>query len=226
MFVLGDDSSGAGIAGIANPAAYSASVSPGMVVAVYGANLANTTDSATASPLQYSLDGVTAAVNGIAAPVVYVSPTQINIQIPYEAGAGPAVLGIDNNGQITGFQFAIAASAPGIYADAGGNLSPTPTVAQGGTTTLYVNGAGDVAGLIRTGYAPPSSTAANYTPLLPVSVTVGGAPAFLQSVGLMPNQFGVTQVKFTLPASVAAGVQPVVVTVGGVSSPPVNVTVQ
>jgi hypothetical protein len=208
MFVLGDDSSGAGIAGIANPAAYSASVSPGMVVAVYGANLANTTDSATASPLQYSLDGVTAAVNGIAAPVVYVSPTQINIQIPYEAGAGPAVLGIDNNGQITGFQFAIAASAPGIYADAGGNLSPTPTVAQGGTTT------------------PPSSTAANYTPLLPVSVTVGGAPAFLQSVGLMPNQFGVTQVKFTLPASVAAGVQPVVVTVGGVSSPPVNVTVQ
>jgi uncharacterized protein (TIGR03437 family) len=89
-----------------------------------------------------------------------------------------------------------------------------------------VNGAGDVAGLIRTGYAPPSSTAANYTPLLPVSVTVGGAPAFLQSVGLMPNQFGVTQVKFTLPASVAAGVQPVVVTVGGVSSPPVNVTVQ
>jgi uncharacterized protein (TIGR03437 family) len=56
-------------------------------------------------------------------------------------------------------------------------------------------------------------------------VTVGGEPVFLQTVGLNPGQVGVTQVKFALPASVPAGVQPVVVTVGGVSSPTVNVTV-
>jgi uncharacterized protein (TIGR03437 family) len=35
----------------------------------------------------------------------------------------------------------------------------------------------------------------------------------------------VTQVNFTIPADAQTGVQPVVVTVGGVSSAPVNVTV-
>jgi uncharacterized protein (TIGR03437 family) len=224
MFVLGPNTSGAAIAGITNPATYSTAVSPGMLVAVFGTNLASTTSAASGSPLAYSLGGVSAAVNGIAAPLAYVSPTQVNIQIPYEAGAGPAVLGIDNNGQIAGFQFQISASAPGIFADTDGYLSPTPAVRRSGTTTLLLAGAGEVSNLIRTAYSP--SSAATYKPLLPLSVTVGGTPAFLQAVGLTPGQFGVTQVKFTLPSSVAPGVQPVVVTVGGVSSPPVNVTVQ
>jgi uncharacterized protein (TIGR03437 family) len=155
--------------------------------------------------------------------LAYVSPTQVDIQIPYEVGAGPAVLGIDNNGQIAGFQFQISASAPGIFADAGGYLVPTPAVPRGGTTTLLLAGAGEVAGQIQTAYSP--SSAGTYSPLLLLSVTVGGEPVFLQTVGLNPGQVGVTQVKFALPASVPAGVQPVVVTVGGVSSPTVNVTV-
>jgi uncharacterized protein (TIGR03437 family) len=227
MFVLGGSTSGTAIAGIASPATYLTSVSPGMAIAVFGSNLANTTGTAAGNPLPYSLDGVTAAVNGVPAPILYVSPTQVNVQIPYEAGAGQAVLGIDNNGQIAGFQFPISAAAPGIFADANGNLSPTPTVTQGGTTTLYMTGAGEVSELIRTGFAPTSAEqAALFQPLLPVSVTVGGAQAFLRTVNLLPNQFGATQITFTLPASVGAGVQPVVVTVGGVSSPPVNVTVQ
>jgi uncharacterized protein (TIGR03437 family) len=225
MFVLGSNPSGAAVTIIASPATYSAVVSPGMVIAVFGANLANTTDTATGNSLPYSLDGVTAAVNGIATPVAYVSPTQVNIQIPYEAGAGPAVLGINNNGQIAGFQFPISSAAPGIFADASGNLSPTPIVAQGGTMSLQMVGAGQVSNSIPTGYAPTTS-ASTYKPLLPVSVTVGGVPAFIQSMGLAPNQFGVTQVTFTLPTSVAPGVQQVVATVGGVSSPAVNITVK
>jgi uncharacterized protein (TIGR03437 family) len=224
MFVLGPNTAGMAIGGVANPATYSAAVSPGMLVAVFGANLASAASTASGNPLPYSLGGVSAAVNGIAAPLAYVSPTQVNIQIPYEVGAGPAVLGIDNHGQIAGFQFQISASAPGIFADANGSLIPTPAVARAGTTTLFLAGAGEVSNLIPTAYSPTSAT--TYKPLLPLSVTVGGAPAFLQSAGLTPNQFGVTQVKFTLPSSVPAGVQPVVVTVGGVSSPPVNVTVQ
>jgi uncharacterized protein (TIGR03437 family) len=224
MFVLGANTSGAAIAAVANPATYSTAVSPGMPVAVFGTNLASATSTASSNPLPYSLGGVSAAVNGIAAPLVYVSPTQVNLQIPYEAGAGPAVLGIDNNGQIAGFQFQVSAAAPGIFADASGNLIPTSVVPRGGTATLLLVGAGEVFNLIRTAYSP--SSVATFKPLLPLAVTVGGAPAFLQSVGLNPGQFGVTQVKFTLPSSVPSGVQPVVVTVGGVSSPPANVTVE
>jgi uncharacterized protein (TIGR03437 family) len=224
MFVLGGNTSGVSIDGVANPATYSTAASPGMVVAIFGTGLASATSTASGTPLPYSLGGVSAAVNGIAAPLAYVSPTQVDIQIPYEVGAGPAVLGIDNNGEIAGFQFQISASAPGIFADAAGYLVSTPAVPAGGTATLLLAGAGEVSNLMRTAYSPSSAT--SNSPLLPLSVTVGGEPVFLQTVGLAPLQFGVTQVKFTLPASVPAGVQPVVVTVGGVSSPPVNVTVQ
>jgi uncharacterized protein (TIGR03437 family) len=226
MFVLGDSSSGIAISSVVSSATYLPAVSPGMMVAVFGANLAAATI-ASGNPLPYSLGGVSATVNGIAAPLAYVSPTQVNLQIPYEAGSGPAVLGIDNNGQIAGFQLQISPAAPGIFADAGGNLSPVPTMPQLGTGTLYLAGAGEVSGLMRTGQAPTTvAVGAEYTPLLPLSVTVGGTPAFVLAVGLAPNQFGVTQVKFAVPQSVSTGVQPVVVTVGGVSSPPVNVTLQ
>ena len=197
-----------------------------MVVAVYGSNLANSTDTAAGHPLPYSLDGVSAAVNGIAAPIVYVSATQVNVQIPYEAGAGPAVLGIDNNGQIAGIQLAISPSAPGVFADANGNLYPTSTVAQGGMVTLYLAGAGEVSNQIPTGDAPSTATASRYQPLSPVSVTVGGTEAFVLEMKLTANEVGTTQATILVPSSVPAGVQPVVVTIGGVSSPPVNVTVQ
>jgi len=197
-----------------------------MVVSVFGTNLANTTDTGTGNPLPYSLDGVSAAVNGIAAPIVYISPTQINIQIPYEAGAGQAVVGINNNGQIAGSQVAISATAPGIYVDGSGNVSPTFTVAQGGILTLYLAGAGEVTNQITTGYAPTASTANQFQPLLPVSVTVGGTQAFVLASKLTANQVGTTQLTILVPPSVAAGVQPVVVTIGGASSSPANVTVQ
>lgn len=224
MFVLGPSDPGQSITMVANSATYSSSVSPGMVVAVFGTHLAGSSSTASGNPLPYSLGGVSASVNGIPAPMVYVSTTQVNLQIPYEAGAGAAVLGINNNGQIAGFQFQIAPSAPGLLTDGAGNLSPNATVAQGGTTTLYLMGGGEVLNQIRTGAAPSSST--TYKPLLPLSVTVGGTEAFVQSVGLSANDFGVTQVRITLPASVQTGVQPVVVTVGGASSPPANITVQ
>jgi uncharacterized protein (TIGR03437 family) len=223
MFVIGTSAPGSAITAVLNPASYSPAVAPGIVVAVFGTNLSSTTDTATGTLLPYSLDGITAAVNGIGAPLVYVSPTQINIQIPYDAGAGPAVLGINNNGQILGFQFTISPAAPALLTDAAGNLSPTASVPQGGTATLLLVGAGEVADQLPTAYASPST---GYQPMLPVSVTVGGSPAFVQSVGQALNQFGVTQVSFTLPASVTKGVQPVVVTVGGIASPSANITVQ
>ena len=76
-------------------------------------------------------------------PLLYASPTQLNIQVPYEAGAGPAVLGINNNGQIAGYLFQVAPSSPGIVS-VNGAISPTASAKQGAYATLYVTGVGDV----------------------------------------------------------------------------------
>jgi uncharacterized protein (TIGR03437 family) len=55
---------------------------------------------------------------------------------------------------------------------------------------------------------------------------VGGVPALLQFAGLSPLGLGTAQVNFYVPPSTPAGSQPVVVTVGGTASAPVNVTIK
>ena len=227
MLVLGGSTSGTAIGGVANAASFQSTVSPGMLLSVFGTQLANTTASASGNPLPFSTNGVSATVNGLAAPILYESPTQLNIQVPYSAGAGPAVLSVNNNGQIAGFQFQLSPSAPGIFADANGNLAPNSTVQQGGITTLFFTGAGVVSPQIDTAFAPSSQTPVYLlpAPVLPLSVTVGGVPAFVYFAGIASGLIGTMQVNFLVPASVPVGVQPLVVTVNGVASKAVNLTV-
>jgi uncharacterized protein (TIGR03437 family) len=226
MFVLGGSSSGTVISSVESRADNAQSTaSPGALVAVSGSNLAGATASASSNPLSYSTGGVSATVNGIAAPLLYVSSNQVQLQVPYEVGAGPAVLGINNNGQIAGFPIQIAPAAPAVFADANGGLSPNATVKAGSATSLYVTGAGEVSPMLPTGWSPTSSSDIPQ-PVLPLSVTVGGVPAFLEYVGNSRGLVGTIQVNFKVPASVPAGPQPVVVTVNGVSSRPVTVTVE
>jgi uncharacterized protein (TIGR03437 family) len=57
-------------------------------------------------------------------------------------------------------------------------------------------------------------------------VTIGGVPASVFFVGEPSWSVGVSQINFTIPANAPLGQQPVVVTIGGVSSSPVYITVQ
>ncbi len=233
MMVFGGSTSGTSITGVANTASPTiTNGAPGMRLTVTGTQLANST-ATTPAPTRsapfyaFTLGGVSATVNGLAAPVLSISPTQLVIQIPYEAGAGPAVLGVNNNGQIAGFQFQMAPSAPAIYDDGNGNLAPSSTAKRGASASVLFNGAGDVPfnalfGPLDTAFLPEL----NYQPILPVSVTVGGVQAFLTANALSTSVLGETQVNFTVPASLTPGVQPVIVTVGGVASQAVNLTVQ
>ena len=86
MFVLGASSSGTAITSVADSVSYRPSVSPGQLLSVFGTRLANATGTAAGIPLSYSIEGVFATVNGVAAPLLYVSPGQINLQVPYEVG--------------------------------------------------------------------------------------------------------------------------------------------
>jgi uncharacterized protein (TIGR03437 family) len=227
MFIYGA-SGGSAISGVTNAESYQVAASPGMIMAVFGTQLATAPQSASALPLPLSMSGVAVTINGLPAPLYYISPTQLNVQVPYEAGAGPAVLGVNNQGQISGIQFQISPSAPGIVTDGNGNVNPTPMAQAGSIGVLYVTGDGVVTPALRDGFSPASGTPLPNLPhsLLPFSVTVGGIPAFLEFVGITPGVVGLTQVNFMVPGSVQAGMQPVVVIVNGVPSPPVNITVQ
>jgi uncharacterized protein (TIGR03437 family) len=166
--------------------------------------------------------GVAVLVNGIAAPLYYVSPGQLNVQIPYQTPAGgTAQLSINNNGQVTTQSFPVAAVAPGIFTDATGALVPTATAAPGQEIAFYITGAGAVSPAVATGAAPAASTPlANLPePLQTTTVTIGGVRAAIDFIGIPSGLVGVTQINVQVPSGIAAGVQPVVVTVGGVASP-------
>jgi uncharacterized protein (TIGR03437 family) len=71
--------------GIVNGATFAGDrVAPGTVLSLFGTHLALTTAQASAVPLPTSLGGVQVLVNGKPAPLFYVSPGQINFQLPWE----------------------------------------------------------------------------------------------------------------------------------------------
>jgi uncharacterized protein (TIGR03437 family) len=219
------------IAGVGNNFSGAPTAAPGEMVAVFGTAMAPDGVASIASflPLPLNLNGVSATVNGVSAPLYYVSPTQIDLQIPYETGAGPAVLGLNNNGQIAAFPIQVAATAPGLYPSAINPLTGalTTTVTQNQILILYVTGEGDVTPTLATGATPPFNTnPAKYpVPRQPLSVTIGGVPAPVGFAGIPNGVAGVTQIDMTVPANAPLGQQPLVVTVGGVPSQTVTLTV-
>jgi uncharacterized protein (TIGR03437 family) len=197
------------------------------MMTVFGTQLAGAGASAGVLPLPFSLGGVSATVNGVSAPIYYVSPGQINVQVPYETGIGLAVLGVNNNGQVASFPFTVAAAAPGLFTAADGSLTPSAAAKQGATAIAYITGDGDTTTFLITGASPPSgtTTAKLPRPKLPVTVTVGGVAATVSFAGVPPGLVGISQVNFTVPATAPLGVQPVVVSVGGVKTQTGRLTV-
>jgi uncharacterized protein (TIGR03437 family) len=225
------------ITGSTNAASFQQVYAPGMILAVFGTQLlapgavagANAAVANTV-PFPYTMAGVAATMDGEAAPLWYVSPTQWNIQIPYETAPGTRDLEINNNGQVTHESITVAAAAPGVFFGPSNlianGLAPVP---PGGETVLYLTGAGAVSPSIATGAAPLGGTAQNAlpSPTQTTTITVAGkpVPTPLQFNAIIPGLVGVVQVNFTVPAGVPAGSQPVVVTVGGVPSATVYLTV-
>ena len=218
---------GPAVTSVSNALSFTPGASPGMLLSVFGTQLANTTATTAGLPLPTSLGGVSVTVNGWPAPLMYVSPTQLNVQIPYETAGGTAALGINNNGQIGGFPFTVSPASPGILST-NGNIFPAVTVKPGAYATMYVTGTGDIDQNLLNGVpvANGTSVAGLPKPLLPVTVTVGGVAAIVQFAGSIPGVVGVTQINFVVPSSLTAGVQPVVVMAGGFPSAAANITLQ
>jgi uncharacterized protein (TIGR03437 family) len=220
-------SSAVSITGLANGASLKPVFAPGMVLSVFGAQLAPATGVAGFLPLPLTLNGVSATVNGVAAPLYFVSAGQINLQVPYETGIGTAVLAINNNGKLATSTFTAAAQAPGVFTASDGGLAPNVSGMQGQTLLAFITGDGDLAPTLATGATPASSISVSNLPKprLPVTMKVGGVDAKILFVGVPPGLAGVTQINFTVPTDAPVGDQPVVITVGGVDSPPAKLTI-
>ena len=178
-------------------------------------------------PLPTMLAGTAVTINGIAAPLYYVSPIQLNVQIPYEVTAGTAILRVNNNGRSISANFNVASVAPAIFTFNGSAPVPFATAARGQLITLYITGAGPVTPVVATGSAPAANTLiANLpTPATKPVVTVGGASAAVDFAGIPAWWAGVVQINYTVPANAPLGAQPVVVSIGAFHSAATTLTI-
>jgi len=224
---------------MSNAASYGSLFAPGMLVGVYGAGMGNLVEQATALPLPQFMGGFQAYVaygpgfgNSANASLSYVSPNQVNVQIPYEVPDGPAQMQL-TNGTLLGIvtlNFTVQDTAPGIFSySASGSGASSPiggaSASVGNSVSIYITGAGALNPAVGDGEgATPGTTSA---PVAAVSLTVGGVPVAAPSfIGAVSWEAGVVQITFTIPSGVGKGPQPVVVTVGSTKSLPANINIQ
>jgi uncharacterized protein (TIGR03437 family) len=216
------------ISALVNSASYRTSYAPGMLLSVFGSNLAPTTLTWTTMPLPTQMAGVTVTVNGLPVPLLYVSPTILNIQIPYELPTDtPLTLIVNNNGRVVTHSVTLAAAAPGIFTDSNFAPIPNPNGAAGDVVSLYITGAGATAPKIATGDAPAQSVDATVLPrpLQPVTVTVGGVNAMIRSAVVPWGLAGVIQISYQIPEGLPVGPNSLIVQIGNIPSAAANFTV-
>ncbi len=224
-----------------------AAAAPGSYIEIYGTDLAGTTREWAGSDFTdgnapTSLDGVSVTVGGQPAFVHFVSPTQVNVQIPAGVPAGSASVVVSYKGQTS-------ASAPlTIKALAGGLLAPSSFNVNGKQYVVAIHAAGGA--FVSNGNIPdvPAAPAApgetlifyglGFGPVSPddtpiagkiaqgltsltagVEFRIGQSAAKVEYAGLAPNLVGLYQFNVVVPPNAASGDLPLEVFLAGEAVP-------
>jgi uncharacterized protein (TIGR03437 family) len=203
-------------------------LSAGMIATIFGAELATTTTAATTLPLPTELAGRSVFVRGgsdgreVAAPLLFVSPTQINYIVPEElAGQGPMVIKVTEGMRPVGGGFAILERiAPGIFtanADSRGVAAAVVYCVKPDGSASYEPVSQFDAARNQFVFAPidfgPEGDQLllvlfgtgwrNRVSLSDVTVSVGGTSAPVEYAGLQTTIPGLDQINARLPRSLA-----------------------
>jgi uncharacterized protein (TIGR03437 family) len=198
-----------------------AALAPGSLFSIYGTGLAPAPEAAGAFPLPFQLGGLTVTVNGAAAPLLYVSPGQVNAQVPYDTAPGPVTIAVMRAGQVIATaNVTIQAAAPGLFLLAGRAAVLNP---GGGILSAFVTGLGAVQPAIPEGQAASADPLA-YTAAT-VTATINGIDAPVQFAGLAPGFAGLYQVNLKIPG-LPPGDYPLVISAAGVSSNAATVSIR
>jgi uncharacterized protein (TIGR03437 family) len=192
-------------------------MSQGSLASIFG-NWANATTGAAASlPLPTTLGNVEVVVNGRAAPLLYVSPTQINFQVSNTIPAPNQVLAeIKVAGATVGrAQVNVTSGGPGILTATDVNyrlVSGVAPIRRGEPLVIWATGHGELTQTIDDGQPAPNAT---YTTKNRPRVTIGGVEAEVLFSGLAPGLVGVWQINVRVANDTPLGADvPVAVTEG------------
>jgi uncharacterized protein (TIGR03437 family) len=208
-------------------------IAPGSWIEIYGSNFSKTTRQWQTSDFNgntapTSLDGVSVTINGRRAFVSYISPGQVNAQVPSGLTAGPVQVAVTSGTQTsTGYQTSAASIVPGllsteqnvadtyalpVFPDYATFVLPTlvyppvPPIAPlpfhpakaGDTLIFYGIGFGNVDPDVPAGQIATQPNALQGS----LEVSIGGVMAQVVYAGLAPGSVGLYQFNVVVPDGV------------------------
>lgn len=240
------------IDGITNGASgLAGAVAPGEIVVVYVQGFGPqeiTTFEPDSTRVATTLAGTRVLFNGIAAPVIYTSASQICTVVPYDVGstavlvpadatassvpnASSAVVQVEYQGQLSDlFLVALGVSSPGVFTLTANGRGPAVAYNEDGSLNIAASPAhpGSVITFYATGEGQTSPSGIDGQlglaplprPVAEVNVTIGGKPAAIRyGGGVLGQVAGLLQIKAVVPEGVPLDSSvPLILTVGNGSS--------
>jgi len=192
-------------------------VAPGSAVSIFGVNLADDVKVNLDPTMPQTLDGVTVAIGSRLLPLYFVSPTQINVQLPPDIPAGPATLVVTTpeQAQVTA-DFTVAQDGPGLFSVASNDKAYALAFHADGSLVTEASpaAAGEVLTVYGTGFGPttpvrPEGLPIPASPLFtlndPASVQVATASFPAQTAYALSGSTGIDVVQFALGAGAPSG---------------------
>jgi uncharacterized protein (TIGR03437 family) len=221
-------------------------VAPGSWIDIYGNNLAADSRAWTGADFNgntapMSLDGTSVTIGGQPAFIDYISPGQVNAQVPSGIGTGSQPVVVTSPaGASAPLTLTVNAEEPGLLAPPTFKINGTQYVAalfSDGSTYVLPPGAsssvpsrraspGDVITLYGIGFGAvtPSVAAGQITPgqntlATPLHIRFGQTDATVQYDGLAPQTVGLYQFNVEVPNVASSDSVPLTFTLGGVPGP-------
>jgi uncharacterized protein (TIGR03437 family) len=208
--------------GVVNAATFRANqLAPGSIASVFGVGLADTTEIAAGAPLPGSIAGVSVTFDGVPAPLYFVAPGQINLQVPVAIvppgtnSVRAAVIVRNARGASSPEFVDVTRAAPGVFTQDGTGtgpgvivvtrpdgmtslLSPAHPARPGDYLTIYLTGLGATSPHVPDGTAAPGEPAARALESPLVLIGIQRIPVLY--AGRAPEWTGLDQINIQIPA--------------------------
>ncbi len=224
----------------ASAASYQPVLAPGAIASLFGTAFVAGEGFAFTNPLPTTLSNLQIRINGVPAPLFFVSANQINFQIPRttaattltpQASSATALIEVFNEGKrIRAGAVQIAPTAPAVFTvDASGN---GPAVAvdaiRGGGAPFnpkQPNGLPTILALFATGLGADATDGGGDVSSN-VQALINGVPTIVGYAGRAPGFTGLNQINIHLPENISSGIHSLVITRNGIPSRQVTIAVR
>lgn len=201
---------------VLNSASFTPMAAAGGLISIFGKQLASDDYAYTRVPLPREMNGVKVTWNERDLPLLLVSPTQINAQLPHDV-AGPGILRVTNPNGSAECEFEVLELAPALFSNGvahqdGSAVSEENPASRGEKLFAHATGLGAVTG------PPPDGQYSTAPTERPVLIDIDGELYPAELAGLAPGSVGVYRVTFALPQKIGNGQHSIALRVGDAQS--------